>query len=1063
MEKFINSPFKFLDPYGRNDAEIFFGREEEIKQLYQHIHKNRIVLVYGTSGTGKTSIVQCGLMNRMDDTDWTPFFVRRGENINDSLWKTIEQAITVQEPEVNVANALQGRTNVNTIRPQAATSGFREKIYATLQEINLRYLRPVYLIFDQFEELLIMGTEREKATFISIIDRILSSSDLQFCNLLFIMREEFFAGLSEFEKEIPDFCDRRLRIEPMNPKNVEDVIMRSCKKFNITLEQGNENAKQIISVLTEKNTVSLPYLQIYLDQLWRTVYLNTGFKVVALGDEYPEITVNAEIIKNFGRMNDVLNRFIKERITVIQDVLHNEFPDIPPDFVSNALDGFVTPEGTKRPLAYLRINNGIWFTGQVAPYLQNRSGQLMIRCLSELEKNKILRTDGQTYELAHDVLAGLIDSRRTEDQRKAGFTDQQIRSRFNGFKESTSEYLTRKELESYRPYIEQLNLSKEILDFYNVSLATREKEEQALVDKERKEAFETAEREKKLQYLKERQKKMRWGWVVGGFLLISSTALYLYSESLKKEFNRNESLVFMGYEMKNLQPLEAMNLFDPIKEKVFGDDTAKVNDKLLEYMQTQSIQSLFSVFNDTLQNPILNLNHIDMSADGKFLMMVDDGTVSGSKTHRYVVMNDKGTRTDTFFNISYAYFTNKPGILLLCTTATTSAIPGRNERNKSQRYSAEAQFPQEFVLYDCARKRERSVNLGAKRFLHGAEDVVAGSVYTAFDSYRVRFTAGGNLIIPFLEMDDYGDFTDKVQVRSQADEETILPSQFTVTSSPDHKKFVTLYTSPDLVNYLDCYDEKGQLLKRTEGITFADFTEDGDMIWGAEHLVCVLQGQQVRRFTSDVNYYSYAYGSSAKNKLLVKTGIGTELINMENNGRQQINETLLAANFDKNAFITISVDRWTPPQHFSEKVDIPWWKPEWVSYRYNYNDTLRRRDLDGKLVAGPFSHKDGIETVQYNKAADELLILTKKNKLLVLNKDLRVKTGLMLTANDRYGMSENGAVLYYVRDQYLSVFKNNLDSLNVFSARKSWLLLKKAPLYQEVSKQRRKELGLRFK
>ena len=1062
MEKFINSPFKFLDPYGRNDAEIFFGREEEIKQLYQHIHKNRIVLVYGTSGTGKTSIVQCGLMNRMDDTDWTPFFVRRGENINDSLWKTIEQAVTIQEPEVNVANALQGRTNLNTIRPQATTSGFREKIYATLQDINLRYLRPVYLIFDQFEELLIMGTEREKATFISIIERILSSSDLQFCNLLFIMREEFFAGLSEFEKEIPDFCDRRLRIEPMNPKNVEDVIMRSCKKFNITLEQGNENAKQIISVLTEKNTVSLPYLQIYLDQLWRTVYLNTGFKVVAVGEEYPEITVNAEIIKNFGRMNDVLNRFIKERITVIQDGLQNEFPDIPPDFVSNALDGFVTPEGTKRPLAYLRINNGIWFTGQVAPYLQNRSGQLMIRCLSELEKNKILRTDGQTYELAHDVLAGLIDSRRTEDQRKAGFTDQQIRSRFNGFKESTSEYLTRKELESYRPYIAQLNLSKEILDFYNVSLATREKEEQDRVDKEQKEAFETAEREKKLHYLKERQKKMRWGWVAGGFLLISSTALYLYSESLKKEFNRNESLVFMGYEMKNLQPLEAMNLFDPIKEKVFGDDTAKVNDKLLEYMQMQSIQSLFSEFNDTLQNPILNLNHIDMSVDGRFLAMVNDGEESGKKTHTYVVMDDKGSRVDTFYNISYAYFTNLPGILLLCTITAPAAPTEKGSRKNPQRYSAEAQFPQEFILYDCQLKRERGVNLGAKRFLHGAEDVVAGGTYTAFDSYRVRFTAGGNLIIPFIEMDDDGNFTDRVQVRSRGDEEiAILPSQYTITSSPDHKKFITLYSSPTYINYLDLYDERGQLLKRTEGVTFADFTEDGDMVWGADNTIYLLQGQQVRKFESN-NYYSYAYGSSAKKRLVAKTSNGTELINMENNGRQQFfTESLLATNLDKNAFITLKRENWSEHRHFAE--NIPWWQPEWITYSSIYTDTLLRRDLEGKITAGPFFHKDGIETMQYNKAADELLILTKKNKLLVLNKDLRVKTGLMLTANDRYGMSENGAVLYYVRDQYLSVFKNNLDSLNVFSARKSWLLLKKAPLYQEVSKQRRKELGLRFK
>lgn len=142
---------------------------------------------------------------------------------------------------------------------------------------------------------------------------------------------------------------------------------------------------------------------------------------------------------------------------------------------------------------------------------------------------------------------------------------------------------------------------------------------------------------------------------------------------------------------------------------------------------------------------------------------------------------------------------------------------------------------------------------------------------------------------------------------------------------------------------------------------------------------------------------------------------------------------------------------------------LPWWGENWNNERYVIKDTIRRRDLNGKLTAGPFSHPDGIETVEYNKAVDALLVLTKKNKLLVLDKDLHIKTGLSLTANDRYGMSPDGLILYYVRDQYYSVFKNNLDSLNVFDANKSWQLLTRKPLKMEISKQRRKDLGLRFK
>lgn len=1059
MGKIINSPFKFLDPYGREDADIFFGRDTEIKELYQHIHKNRLVLVYGTSGTGKTSIVQCGLMNRMDDTDWTPFIVRRAENINESLCSLLEQAITGTS-EGNVTNALQGnRTNtMNMIRPKMAVDGVCEKIYTSLTNINLRYLRPVYLIFDQFEELLIMGTESERRTFITIIDKILSSSELQFCNLLFIMREEFFAGLSEFEKEIPDFCDRRLRIEPMNPKKVEEVILRSCEKFNIELKEGSENAKQIINVLTEKNTVSLPYLQIYLDQLWRTVYMNTGFKVLEVGEEFPQISIDAETIKRFGHMNDVLNRFIKERITVIQETLHNEFADIPEDFVSNVLDAFVTPEGTKRPLAYLRINNGIWFTGQVAPYLQKKSGQLMIRCLTELDKNKILRTDGQTYELAHDVLAGLIDNRRTEDQRKAGFTDQQIRSRFTGFKEKASDHLTRKELESYKPYLEQLNLAPEIMDFYNASAAVRDNEERENAEREEQEAQESADREKKLAYLKARQRKMKWGWVAGGALLISSTALYLYSETLKKEFNRNESLVYMGYEMKSLNPVEALNLFGPIKEKVYGDDTMKVNAKMLEFMQLQAIQGLFSKYNYTLDNPILNIDNIDISADGKYMILANDREENRNSSRKYILLNDTGGVVKEFANVTYAYFTNKDDILLLCSKETENEnVQFTAGKKQAQHYSPETPLPKGFTFYNCKTGNSENITLGPRRFLHGPEDVAPGPPFTTYDSYRVRYTASGNIIVPFLEMSDYGDLLDKVTILSPGKTPiAYLPSQYTVTTSPDLTKIITLYSPPGAagVNHMDVYDEDGRLIKKIVDMVYADFTEDGELIWGDDDKLKVLKGADTLSFSSSDFPYSYGYGNTVKNRLIARTSLGVDLINMQNKTTQTFTGSLIATNFEKNAFM-MEV-REGRNFGFSRKIR---------DEKTLVHDTIWRRDLEGKTTAVPFTHPDGIETIQYNRAADELLVLTKKNKLLLLDKDLRVKTGLLLTANDRYGIAENGGVFYYVRDQYLSVFRNELGYLNVFDANKVWALLArpKSPVKMDISKQRRKELGLRFK
>ena len=53
-----NSPFKFLDSYGKEDKEIFFGREEETEMLYKMSFQTNLMLIYGMSGTGK------GISNR---------------------------------------------------------------------------------------------------------------------------------------------------------------------------------------------------------------------------------------------------------------------------------------------------------------------------------------------------------------------------------------------------------------------------------------------------------------------------------------------------------------------------------------------------------------------------------------------------------------------------------------------------------------------------------------------------------------------------------------------------------------------------------------------------------------------------------------------------------------------------------------------------------------------------------------------------------------------------------------------------------------------------------------
>ena len=86
----MKTPFKFLDAYTYNDRYNFFGREDETEELYRMVFKSSLILIYGLSGTGKTSLVQCGLASKFDGPDWFPFFLRRGADFNQSLDQVIQ-------------------------------------------------------------------------------------------------------------------------------------------------------------------------------------------------------------------------------------------------------------------------------------------------------------------------------------------------------------------------------------------------------------------------------------------------------------------------------------------------------------------------------------------------------------------------------------------------------------------------------------------------------------------------------------------------------------------------------------------------------------------------------------------------------------------------------------------------------------------------------------------------------------------------------------------------------------------------------------------------------------
>jgi hypothetical protein len=376
------SPFKFLDSYNKNDKNIFFGRDEEIKALYELVQTSKLVLVYGASGTGKTSLVECGLSNKFSDADWFAVRIRRG---NMNLLDASRQAINLKlKEEANLEFDLcQG-----------------------VEALYYHNFIPIYLIFDQFEEIFIMGDEKERTDFFNAI-AVLARIKVP-CKILLIVREEYLAFFHDFETLIPIIYDSRFRIERMNQLKLEKVIKGTIQtpQYQIDFDSPEENTRLIIENLrNERHDVDLTNLQVYLDRLYK-VDIQRGEQS---GLTRPPYKFDKKLIESVGKLPQVISVFLEEQMQDVDKTVNA------PNTALTILKLFVTNEGTKRS----RSEKGI-----IEEFEKTKLLPLTIveECIQILYERRILKElvigEELRYEISHDLLAGQVFQRFSIEEKE---------------------------------------------------------------------------------------------------------------------------------------------------------------------------------------------------------------------------------------------------------------------------------------------------------------------------------------------------------------------------------------------------------------------------------------------------------------------------------------------------------------------------------------------------------------------------------------------------------------------------------------------------------------------
>ena len=463
----LTSPFKFLDSYQQEDRDIFFGREKEIEDLYNALSGVKHLLVYGPSGAGKTSLIECGLRNQFSDADWFALTIRRGSNINVAFFNVINDALG-EKIDLDPETKLPSDVKVN----------FGQAIETLFTE---RY-QPVYLLFDQFEELLILGTDQEKEDFFSRLNQLIRYKVP--CRVILIMREEFIGYLSEFEIFCPSIFQHRFRLEKMGRSNVREVIsnMLNAARYKpfFDVENSERLCGDILSKLPDiKHEIELAHVQVFLGELWDRA--DKRKKANARPILYPGL------IEEKDNLESVLDIFLKNQFTELETVYGEKSP-------LESLAAMISERNTKLQMSGEELQKDLDSKGVI---LKKPLSSL----LKDLEERRIIRTlkagDSTQYEISHDILALLVGQNLTKEMK--------LRERAQDIYEVYEErqgYFTVDDLDYLRPF-EQYRA-------YSPSLQKRIQESKAFI--------EATEKKK----IKETQRRLR---IVRSLLIFAIAAL----------------------------------------------------------------------------------------------------------------------------------------------------------------------------------------------------------------------------------------------------------------------------------------------------------------------------------------------------------------------------------------------------------------------------------------------------------------------------------------------------------------------------------------------------------
>lgn len=259
----LSNPYIGPVPFETRQKDLFFGREEEAEMLLSLVISERIVVFYAPSGAGKSSLLNARLIPRLREKGYTVLrSVRVGGDLppgmsaiqvkNVFLFNAVYSLIPIPNPgsladedlhsvltdsefrSILESEHLKAKEECRRVEQASAQATPGDSDSLEPEEAS----RGRYIILDQFEELFtnhIEHWEKREDFFKQLRSAMEADSKL---NLIFVLREDYLAELSNYTHLLPENMRVRFRMERLKYTVALDAITGPAETRGCAFETG---------------------------------------------------------------------------------------------------------------------------------------------------------------------------------------------------------------------------------------------------------------------------------------------------------------------------------------------------------------------------------------------------------------------------------------------------------------------------------------------------------------------------------------------------------------------------------------------------------------------------------------------------------------------------------------------------------------------------------------------------------------------------------------------------------------------------------------------------------